>query len=1705
MQSTLRLAHAGRWLAAVLAASGLAWSAQDGNRKEPTAAVKVSYDKQIRPLFQAHCFGCHQPAKAKGEYVMTSYERLVAGGESKVKAIVPGKPDESNLVLLITPDKKGEAEMPKGKKPLSAAEIDLIRRWIAEGAVDDTPENARARYDADRPPVYTFPPVITSIDFSPDGELLAVAGFHEVFLWKADGSERLARFVGLSERVQSVAFSPDGKRLAVAGGRPGRQGEIQIWDVEKRRLDLSVPVTYDTVYGVSWSPDGTKVAFGGADHATRAIDAKTGAQVLFNSAHTDWALGTVFSVDGSHLVSVDRDGAVKLIEVATQRFVDNVTSITPGALKGGVQAVARHPQRDEIVIGGSDGQPKVYRIHRLVERKIGDDSNLIRELPPMKGRVWSVAVSRDGKRIAAGSGLDGKGEVALYSYEFDTSLPDPIKAIMRKEVFNRSAQEKEQLEKYHKEGVQRLWSAPVESGIVYAVAFRPDGREVAAAGADGKVRFLDAATGKVIREFSPAPVAEGAAAAAAGPAGPVARADERTETESLPPGARVASLEVAPASVALSGAFDYAQLVVTARLETGERVDVTGAAELKVASGVAAVTRGGLVEPRAEGRGELRVSLAGKSAAVPVVVTGLSEEPRPDFIRDVNPILSRVGCNAGTCHGAAKGKNGFKLSLRGYDAIQDIRSLTDDLASRRVNVASADDSLMLLKSTGAVPHEGGQLLRPGDPYYRILRAWISQGAKLDLSTPKVARIEIFPANPVVERIGAWQQFRVIATYQDGRTRDVTREAFVQSGNTEVATADRHGRLTAVRRGEASVLARYEGCYTATTLTVMGERKGFVWEDPPVFNKVDELVAAKWKRLKIRPSELASDAEFLRRLYLDLTGLPPTADEVRAFLADPAETRAKREAVIDRLIGNEAFVEYWTNKWADLLQVNRKFLGAEGAAAFRKWIRDEVARNTPYNEFVYKILTASGSNRENPAASYYKILREPGPTAENTTHLFLAIRFNCNKCHDHPFERWTQNQYYETAAYFAQLDLKPDPASAGKNVGGTAVEGAKPLYEIVADRKEGEVTHLRTGEVAPPKFPFEAKFQAPSGATRRQILAAWLTSPDNPYFARSFVNRLWGYLFGVGIIEPIDDIRAGNPPTNPELLDYLTAQFVESGFDVRHMLRLITKSRTYQLSVQTNEWNRDDRQNFSHARARRLPAEVLYDAVHFVTGSTPRIPGVPPGTRAAALPDAGIDLPSGFLGTFGRPPRESPCECERTSELRLGAVMALITGGTIADAIADPQNALPRLVAEIQDDAKLVDEIFLRVLNRPAKPQEVEAFRQTLRAAQEDHARLTAELGKREAEWKELQPKLEREREEAIARAKADLAAYEKEIAPRVAEEERQRQERIAQREKELKEYVDALGSRLPEFEKKYASDVEWVPLAAEELKASNGATLTRLPDRSVAVSGKNGKGAVTVVAPTDLAGITAVRLEVLADPKLPAGGPGRAGNGNFVLTELELKAAPKAKPAEARPVKLQNARADFSQDQFDVKLAIDGKTGDQLGWAVMPAFGLTHWATFETAEDVGYEGGTVLTFVLHQNYDNDHQIGRFRISVAARKRPVGLSLSEELRAILATPEKERSPEAREAFLKHVRAVDPEARKREAALAEARKPLPEDPGLKHRRETLELVSRPVPLDPRLAQLRQDAEQSRKQMENVRLTAAQDLVWALVNSPAFLFNR
>jgi len=1669
------------------------------------AEKPVSYYEDIRPIFQAHCQGCHQPAKDKGGYVMTDFASLLAGGDSDKTAVVPKDAAKSHLLALITPNAKGETEMPKDKAPLSKPEIELVQRWIAAGAIDDTPANAKAKYDVDNPPTYTLPPVITSMDYSPDGQLLAVAGFHEVLLHKADGSGLVARLIGISERIESVRFSPDGKQLAVTGGKPARMGEVQIWNVAKQTLELSHPTTFDTVYGACWSPDGQHLAFGCADNTVRAIEVKSGRQVFFQGAHNDWVFDTAYDVKGEHLISVGRDMTAKLTVFKTSRFIDNITSITPKALKGGLAAIARHPKRNQILVGGSDSAPQVFRIFRQTARKIGDNANLIRKFPEMPGRVFSVRYSSDGSVFAAGSGLDGKGQVVIFRETLPGKIPDDIQKLIAKENLNSG--ETIKLDKFYLDHVKEVAKVDMSDSGIYAIAVSPDGKTVAAAGSDGKIRLLNVTDGKQARAFVPVKL-EGEGVAASTVKEPQTEAEVPAK-ESLPKGATVQALTIEPAELALNSPIAYAQVLVNAKLSNGDVVDVTRQAQLQL-SGTAVITAYGVVTPAKNGTATLTATLGGKSVSAPVKVSGFGDPHKVDYIRDVTPVLSKAGCNAGTCHGAKDGKNGFKLSLRGYDPIYDVRAFTDELASRRVNVASADDSMMLLKATAGAPHTGGQIIVPGGKYYRVIHNWIANGAKLDMKTPKVKSISLSPMNPVVQQIGSRQQFRVVATYADGTKRDVTAESVIESGNMDIASHDPRGLLTTLRRGEAPVLARYEGAYAATTLTAMGDRTGFVWKQPDTWTKVDSFVANKWKRMKILPSDLCTDSEFIRRVYLDLTGLPPSAEAVKKFLSDQTETRAKRNALIDKLIGSEEYIDHWSNKWADLLMVNRKFLGTEGSKMFRGWIRNEIKENTPYNEFASKVLTATGSNKANPPASYYKILRKPDETMENTTHLWLATRFNCNKCHDHPFERWTQDQYYEMTAFFAQVGLKRDPASGKATVGGTAVEGKKPLYEEVYDRKDGETTHQRTGAIAQPIFPYAAKFETKGDATRREQLAAWVTSPDNRYFARSYVNRIWGYLLGVGIIEPLDDIRAGNPPTNPELLDWLTADFIEHKFDVRHLVRTITQSRTYQLSVKTHQWNGDDDVNYSHAVPRRLPAEVLFDAIYFATGTQSKFPGVPAGTRAAALPDAGVKLADGFLGNLGRPPRESACECERNGDLQLGPVMALITGPTVDNAISDKNNAIATLVREQKDDKQLINELFLRILNRPATEKEIASCLKMLASIEPEHKALLGEHEKLMATLKADIDAREKVRQDGINAAQKAMEDYRKNIAAREEQRKRKRESDIKSAEAAIKKHAENEPERFVDWLKSGGVDFKWTFVDAKELKSKIGTTLKKEDDNTIFASGKNGKDTFTVTTETTMKNLTGIRLEALTDDRLPKKGPGRApGDGNFVLTELELYWSPAEKPNERKKLKLEAAKADFSQGGYAVGTAIDGSlAGSNNGWAVAPQLGKPHVASFEVKEAPQHDGPILLTFVMKQEFTgNNWQLGKFRWSITNGPKPLKLNpgLPKNITDLLAKGPEQRRPNDIKVLRKFFNENDASTKALKTALANAKKPLPADPKLKELQDAVTRASRPLPLDPRLMVLNRAVDLSTQQLADKRLYGAQDIAWALINNPAFLFNH
>ena len=1811
----------------------------------------VSYYHDVRPLLQAHCLGCHQPAKSSGGLDLTAVQNAIKDGESGMPAIVPGKPEESYLIEQITPV-DGEAAMPQDGAALSDANVAMIRTWIEQGAVDDTPVTSAARVDAEHPPIYKGPAVIASLDFSPDGKLLAIAGYHEVLLHHADGSGLIARLIGMSERIESVRFSPDGTKLAVTGGRPAQQGEVQIWKVDDHQLLLSVPMTHDSVYGASWSADGKLVAFGCTDKTVRAIDAESGDQILSQTAHDDWVLGTAFSSDGSHLVSVGRDMTAKLIEVSTQRFVDSITSITPGVLKGGIQAIRRHPLRDEIVLGGADGVPRIYRIFRNTARVIGDDANLLWELPAMPGRIFSIAISPDGETIVAGSSFDGRGAVYVYRMDSSPAIPDDIQKLLQRPTHERSEAETAKLQEHFGSGVKNLTKVEIESAPVYAVAVSPDGQRVAAAGGDGTVRLIDATSGNVDAAFAPIEFAAEQTAAAppiqrARDAGAVSQSLANDEP-ALPADSPVVKLTVTPEVISFQRSTDYAQIIATAELASRAKVDVTRFVSWTQSKPVSSVSPTGLISPENDGEAVLTASLQGQTVSVNVRVSGAVEPLRPDFIQDVAPVIAHIGCNAGGCHGAQAGKNGFKLSLRGYDPIFDVRALADDLGSRRVNIASPDESLMLLKPTAAVPHEGGQVLQPASQYYEIIRQWIHDGARLNSESPRVSRVEVQPTNPVIETIGARQQFRVVATYIDGSQRDVTREAFVEAANTDVVkiVPEQPGLLESLRRGESAVLVRYEGNYAATTLTVMGDRTGFVWETPPAYSRIDELVADKLQRTKTLSSPLCDDYEFIRRIYLDLTGLLPTEEQINSFVNDPRDSREKRAALIDALIGSDPFVDYWTNKWSDLLMVNRKFLGPEGAAAMRQWIHQEIVGKTPYDEFVWKVLTATGSTKDNPAASYFKILRSPEMLTENTTQLFLATRFNCNKCHDHPFERWTQNQYYDLAAYFAKVDFSKDPASGDTMIGATDVDAGKPLYEVVADQSQEEVRNLRTGAVAEPRFPFECEHEAKPGATRREQIAAWIVSPDNPYFAKSYVNRIWGYLTGRGLIEPLDDIRAGNPPSNPDLLNYLTDEFKQSGFDTRHLMTLICKSRTYQLSIATNSWNEDDDVNYSHAVARRLPAEVLYDAIYAGTGSLSMFPNVPPGTRAAALPDVGVELPDGFLATLGRPPRESVCECERVNQMQLGPIMALVSGPTVGDALTYPGNAIARLVEEELDDSTLVNKLFVRFLNRPAKEEEVTAAIAVFQELEAEHRQVVAEL---EAYTREIGNDVmarELDRQQRIALIQSELDEYRQSLRIRRVQEEQERQSRIAAANAAMDHYESRLPTKLAAWEAAHRDATPWHVLDPIELEAPLGARLTRQVDHSILADQDKLPGVYRVFASLPIDNVTGIRLEALTDDRLPNHGPGRSADGNFVLSEVTARWAPiatkslrlvrtwefsdskqswqtdgaasiaeetgrsnvfawerqagiktqLAEPAGSyvlaidtgsRPgvavkiqwttgnhstfddsqsvsrtlvaadcdpasslivinadsqltglricledapamlpvtsihlcaadgptyvdTKLTNPLATFNQESHDVSQVVDGVSNtDNTGWGIAGRIGEDHVAVLQPTEPLLNAKGRMIELSLFQNYVNgtpgDLLLGRFRISVTDATEHIGFGLPPNVHAVLATSAESRSEGDRNTLLSYVRVHDEEYRRLRDRVKEAQQPLPNDARLSKLETDLEQASKSLSLDPNLQQLRRSVALSEKQLGQKRLVVAQDIAWALINSPAFLYNH
>jgi hypothetical protein len=763
---------------------------------------------------------------------------------------------------------------------------------------------------------------------------------------------------------------------------------------------------------------------------------------------------------------------------------------------------------------------------------------------------------------------------------------------------------------------------------------------------------------------------------------------------------RAADLQVTPPTVTLNGNFARAQLLVST--DAGERADdLTGSAIYQTSDAkVVTVSPGGRLLAIGNGSATVTVTTNGVTKVVPVTVSAISEKPAIGFIEHVMPILSKAGCNAGACHASQFGKGGFKLSVFGFAPNDDYVAIVRDGFGRRASLEDPARSLFLLKATGAVAHGGGKRLDAGSVDHQVLVQWLCNGAPRP--NPAASAVTAIKVEPV-RRVGAAgfnQQLQVLATYSDGRTADVTHWAKFDSLDDAVLRVDADGRVQSVGRGQGAALVRFEGQAAISTIVV--PQGGAVdltgWTDA---NPIDKFAAAKFREIGIAPSGLCDDATFLRRASLDATGTLPTSEQAKAFIDSGDPT--KRTKLIDQLLGltgdpaqdvhNNDYAAYWALKWSDLIRSSSTNIGEQGMWALHNWLTDAFRQNKPWDKIVSELVTAKGSTFSNGPANYFRIANNPQDLTEATGQILLGVRLQCCKCHNHPFEPLTQTDYYAFAAFFARVGNKPSQEF-----------GLFGNETVILNRPDGEVSHPKTGKVLAPT-PLRGK-PVDAKSDRRAALAEWLAAKDNPYFARNLANRLFAYLMGRGLVDPIDDLRATNPASNPELLDALTQEFVRSGFDQKKLLRLIMTSRLYQLDSRSTKANAADSKFFSHYLVKRLPAEVLLDGIDQATGSRTKFDKVPLGTRAIELPDA--QYTNYFLKAFGKPRREAVCECERVSEPNLAQALHTLNGDLIEAKIAAADGRVAGLMNAKKSTDEIIVELYLATISRRPTAEELSA-------------------------------------------------------------------------------------------------------------------------------------------------------------------------------------------------------------------------------------------------------------------------------------------------------------------------------------------------------------------------------------------------------------
>lgn len=765
----------------------------------------------------------------------------------------------------------------------------------------------------------------------------------------------------------------------------------------------------------------------------------------------------------------------------------------------------------------------------------------------------------------------------------------------------------------------------------------------------------------------------------------------------------------------------HQQLAVSQNGDSLSARDLTRQARYTPANpDICQVSPSGLVTPLAVGKTTITISADGKTAAVPVTVVERTSPAVVSYRLDVNPLLTKAGCNQGTCHGNLNGKGGFRLSLRGDDPLFDRQMITRDMMGRRINRRQAEESLLVRKGAALLPHEGGKRLDAQSPEFKTLALWIASGAEDDEKTaPAIRNLTVFPSERILTEPDHAQQMVVMAEFADGSHRDVTRQASYDSSAPTSLQIDASGQVICDSPVDATVSVRYGTARATARLTFLENRPGFVWNGMKGQGIVDRPVAQKLEQMRINPSARSSDATFLRRAYLTALGVLPTSKEARAFLQDTDPN--KRTKLVDQLLQRPEFNDYWALKWADILRLDERAVGTKGTILFHQWLVKAVAEDRPLDELAREIIVATGSTWDNPPASFYRALKEETVTAEALSQVFLGYRLQCAKCHNHPFDVWTQEDYYGFAAYFAPLERKivdpkiQDRFDKNRLVGDVVIElKGEATLEHPASKKMLKATPLGGWSDHPPKSPQSL-----------DALADWLVA--NPQFARNIANRVWFHAFGQGIVDPPDDFRDSNPPSNPELLEALADSLRQNKMKLRPLLREIMMSETFQFDAVPTASNADDETNFSHFPVRVLPAEPLLDAIcqvtevgaHFNLKPRRKSPdmeeafallkdnvnkdGITKGLRATQI--AGVESTTPFLTTFGKSPRQLTCECERSSGITLAQALQMLNGTDVRDRLQKPENRVGRLLREKKSNEQIVDELYLVSLSRFPRPEE----------------------------------------------------------------------------------------------------------------------------------------------------------------------------------------------------------------------------------------------------------------------------------------------------------------------------------------------------------------------------------------------------------------